>query len=80
MLSCSSQNEPQNENPTYPTALIPASYEAKIGSELRTLMDSNGFKDTIIVAYEHNWDDAGAYPVEVVRLRASSDGYVGHVY
>lgn len=29
-------------------------------------MDKNGFKDTIIVAYEHNWDDAGAYPVEVV--------------
>ncbi|KAI0731553.1 glycoside hydrolase superfamily, partial [Fomitopsis betulina] len=60
------QNEPQNSDPTYPTALIPASYEAKIGSELRALMDKNGFKDTIIVAYEHNWDDAGAYPVEVV--------------
>ncbi|KZT69669.1 glycoside hydrolase family 30 protein [Daedalea quercina L-15889] len=72
------QNEPENENDSYPTALIPASYEAKIGSELRALMDSNGFTDTIIVAYEHNWDDAGAYPVEV--MQDAGDSFAGAAF
>ncbi|TFY64333.1 hypothetical protein EVJ58_g2700 [Rhodofomes roseus] len=72
------QNEPQNSNPTYATAQIDASMEAKIGSELRTKMDSNGFKDTIIVAYEHNWDNAGSYPVEV--MKDAGDSFAGAAF
>jgi len=52
--------------------LIDPSLEAKIGSELRPLMDADGFKDVSIVAYEHNWDDAGAYPVTVMDQAADS--------
>ncbi|KAH9920968.1 glycoside hydrolase superfamily [Fomitopsis serialis] len=75
------QNEPQNSNPTYASALVDPSLEAKIGSELRPLMDSAGFKDTVIVAYEHNWDDAGAYPVTVMDQAADSfAGAAFHCY
>ena len=29
-------------------------------------MNNNGFSDTLIIGYEHNWDDAGEYPVQLV--------------
>ncbi|PCH40287.1 glycoside hydrolase family 30 protein [Wolfiporia cocos MD-104 SS10] len=61
------QNEPQNSDSTYPTCLISAAQEAAIGIQLRSLMDSNGFSDTIIIGYEHNWNDAGAYPVTLME-------------
>lgn len=40
--------------------------EGMIATTLRGLMNSNGFSSTKIVGYEHNWDDAGAYPVTLV--------------
>ncbi|EED79950.1 hypothetical protein POSPLDRAFT_135050 [Postia placenta Mad-698-R] len=61
------QNEPQNSDTTYPTCSISASQEAAIGTQLRSLMDSNGFSDTIIIGYEHNWNDAGEYPVTLMQ-------------
>lgn len=36
-------------------------------------MNSNGFSNTKIVGYEHNWDDAGGYPVQVVRSALPTD-------
>ncbi|CCM04938.1 uncharacterized protein FIBRA_07135 [Fibroporia radiculosa] len=66
------QNEPQNSDTTYPTCLISAAQEAAIGLQLRTLMDDNGFSDTIIIGYEHNWNDAGAYPVQLMEDAASA--------
>lgn len=61
------QNEPENSNPTYPSCSMPVSVEAQIGIALRSLMDSNGFSSTKIVGYEHNWNDAANYPVQLVR-------------
>lgn len=29
-------------------------------------MDKNGFSDTKIIGYEHNWSDAKGYPVQLV--------------
>ena len=46
-----------------------AAQEAKIGIALRTLMDANGFSETKIIGYEHNWNDAGGYPVQLVRRK-----------
>ncbi|PCH36648.1 glycoside hydrolase family 30 protein [Wolfiporia cocos MD-104 SS10] len=66
------QNEPQNSNPTYPTCTIDAYWEGQIGLQLRTLMDNNGFSDVIIIGYEHNWDDAGAYPVDLMEDAGSA--------
>lgn len=62
------KNEPQNSNPTYPSALITASQEAQIGTALRTLLNNNGFSEVRIIGYEHNWDDASAYPVQLVSI------------
>lgn len=31
-------------------------------------MNNNGFSDTLIIGYEHNWDDAGEYPVQLVSM------------
>ena len=30
-------------------------------------MDKNGFGSTKIIAYDHNWDDSGGYPVQVIE-------------
>lgn len=61
------KNEPQNSNPSYPTNLIDPYWEGQVATQLRSLMNENGFSDTIIIGYDHNWDDAGEYPVELVR-------------
>ncbi|KAF8501267.1 glycoside hydrolase superfamily [Gautieria morchelliformis] len=52
------QNEPQNSNPTYPTALVPVSVEA-----------------------QHNWDDAGLYPEQLMNTAGNSfTGVSFHCY
>ncbi|KAK2462624.1 hypothetical protein APHAL10511_005357 [Amanita phalloides] len=61
------QNEPQNSNPTYPTCTISSLVEAQLGNTLRTLLDDNGLGSVKIVAYEHNWDNASIYPVQVMQ-------------
>ncbi|KAJ3906216.1 glycoside hydrolase superfamily [Lentinula edodes] len=60
-------NEPQNSNPTYPTCTIAPDVEAQIGSALRSLLNDNGLSNVKIIGYEHNWDDAGAYPVTLIH-------------
>ncbi|GJJ08145.1 hypothetical protein Clacol_002353 [Clathrus columnatus] len=75
------QNEPQNSNPTYPTALVNVSLEAQVGLQLRTLLNNNGFSNVKIVGYEHNWDDATAYPVQLMQAASSAfDGVAFHCY
>jgi hypothetical protein len=62
------QNEPENSNPSYPTAIVTAAQEAQVATALRTLMNNNGFSGTRIIAYDHNWNDAGGYPVQTVSI------------
>lgn len=45
---------------------MPVAVEAAVGKALRPLMDDNGFKDTLLIGYEHNWNDAGGYPIQLV--------------
>jgi O-glycosyl hydrolase len=66
VYAISIQNEPQSNNPTYPTALIPVDIEGQIGTALRPLMDKNGFSNISLIGYEHNWDNAAQYPVTLV--------------
>ncbi|OBZ71285.1 Severin [Grifola frondosa] len=66
------QNEPENSNDSYPTCLITAIQEAQIGLVLRSLMDSNGFSGVRIIGYEHNWDDAAGYPVQLMQQAPSA--------
>ncbi|KAI0345963.1 glycoside hydrolase [Trametopsis cervina] len=75
------QNEPENSNPTYPTCKISASQEAAIGTTLRSLLNNNGLSSVKIVGYEHNWNDAGGYPVQLIQQANSAfSGVAFHCY
>ncbi|KIY48613.1 glycoside hydrolase [Fistulina hepatica ATCC 64428] len=81
IYAISIQNEPQNSDTTYPTALVTVDQEGVIGVALRELLDSNGYSSIKIIGYEHNWDDAGEYPVELMESYGSAfDGVSFHCY
>ncbi|KAJ3824321.1 glycoside hydrolase family 30 protein [Lentinula raphanica] len=67
IYAVSIQNEPQNSNPTYPSCALAPDVEAQIGSALRLLLNDNSLSEVKIIGYEHNWDDAGTYPVTVIQ-------------
>ncbi|KAF7354010.1 Glycoside hydrolase family 30 protein [Mycena venus] len=81
VFAISIQNEPQNSNPTYPSSTLTPATEGQIGAALRTLLDSNGLSGVKIVGYEHNWDDAGEYPVQLMQADGGAfDGAAFHCY
>ncbi|KJA25268.1 glycoside hydrolase family 30 protein [Hypholoma sublateritium FD-334 SS-4] len=81
IYSISIQNEPQNSNPTYPTCTMTSDVEGQIGTSLRSLLNANGFSAVNIIGYEHNWDDAGAYPVQLMNSYANAfTGVAFHCY
>ncbi|KAF9558907.1 glycoside hydrolase family 30 protein [Agrocybe pediades] len=72
------QNEPQNSNPTYPTCTMTPDVEGQTATALRSLLNSNGLSKVNIVGYEHNWDDAGSYPVQLMSSYGSA--YAGAAF
>ncbi|KAJ7732982.1 glycoside hydrolase [Mycena metata] len=80
IYAISVQNEPENSNPTYPTCTMTPAIEGQIGAALRTLLNNNGLSSVKLVGYEHNWDDAGAYPATLVYDGGSYDGVAFHCY
>ncbi|KAF8064208.1 glycoside hydrolase [Lyophyllum atratum] len=81
VYAISIQNEPQNVNPTYPTAKLTPAQEGQIGNALRSLMNANGFSGVKLIGYEHNWDDASAYPVTLMQDAGDAfDGVAFHCY
>ncbi|KAI9568162.1 glycoside hydrolase family 30 protein [Boletus coccyginus] len=81
VYAISIQNEPGNSNPTYPSCNISVSVEAQIGIALRSLMDSDCFSSTKIFGYEHNWNDAANYPVQLMQQAGNAfDGVAFHCY
>lgn len=75
------QNEPENSDSTYPSCTVPVSVEANIGIALRSLMNANGFSNTKIIGYEHNWSDAANYPVQLMEQAGNAfDGVAFHCY
>ncbi|KAJ6517693.1 glycoside hydrolase family 30 protein [Mycena vulgaris] len=81
IYAVSVQNEPENSNPTYPTCTMTPAIEGRIGAALRTLLNNNGLSSVKIVGYEHNWNDAGAYPVTLMQDDGGSyDGVAFHCY
>ena len=50
-------NEPQNVNPTFPTAKLTPAMEGQIGTKLRTLINSNGFSKTKLIG------QSSVYPI-----------------
>ncbi|KAF7363002.1 Glycoside hydrolase family 30 protein [Mycena venus] len=81
IYAISVQNEPENSNPTYPTCTMTPAMEGQIGAALRTLLNNNGLSSVKLVGYEHNWNDAGAYPVTLMQDDGGSyDGVAFHCY
>ncbi|KAL0950447.1 hypothetical protein HGRIS_010396 [Hohenbuehelia grisea] len=81
VYAISIQNEPQNGNPTYPTCIMTPSVEGQIGSGLRALLNNSGLSGVKIVGYEHNWDNAGAHPVQLMQSAGNAfAGVAFHCY
>ncbi|KAF8656405.1 hypothetical protein AX16_002550 [Volvariella volvacea WC 439] len=81
IYAISIQNEPQYSNPTYPTCTFSPSVEGQVGAGLRTLLNNNGLGGVKIVGYEHNWDTAGQYPVQLMQSNGNAfAGVAFHCY
>ncbi|KAJ7663654.1 glycoside hydrolase superfamily [Mycena rosella] len=81
IFAVSVQNEPQNSNPTYPSSTLTPAIEGQIGAGLRSLLNSNGLSAVKIIGYEHNWDNAASYPVQLIQDNgAAFDGVSFHCY
>ncbi|KAK7029864.1 glucan endo-1,6-beta-glucosidase [Favolaschia claudopus] len=81
LYAISIQNEPQNSQSSYPTTSMTAAVEAQIGIALRTLMNNNGFSAIKLIGFEHNWNSAGSYPVQLMQAAPNAfDGVAFHCY
>ncbi|KAJ7279111.1 glycoside hydrolase [Mycena rebaudengoi] len=81
LYAISIQNEPQNSQTTYPTTSMSVAVHAQVGLALRTLMNNNGFSAVKLIGYEHNWDNAGTYPVQLMQQAGSAfAGVAFHCY
>ncbi|KAF7338040.1 Glycoside hydrolase [Mycena venus] len=78
LYAISIQNEPQYSDTSYPSTLIPAATEAVIGQALRTLMNSNGFSGVKLLGFEHNFDSAAGYPVQL--MQQAPDSFAGAAF
>ncbi|KAF8736341.1 hypothetical protein AX14_000454 [Amanita brunnescens Koide BX004] len=75
------QNEPQYSNPTYPTASFTPIVEGQVARALRGAMENNGLADIKLIGYEHNWDTANGYPVQLMQAAGDAfDGIAFHCY
>ncbi|KJA27047.1 glycoside hydrolase family 30 protein [Hypholoma sublateritium FD-334 SS-4] len=81
VYAISIQNEPQHSNTTYPTCAMTPDVEGRIGRLLRALLNSVGLASVKLIGYEHNWDNAGTYPVELMNSYSDAfDGVAFHCY
>ena len=75
------QNEPQHSENSYPTMQLSVSQEAAVGVALRRLLDNNGFPGVKIVGYDHNWNNAATYPVQLMQQAGQAfTGAAFHCY
>ena len=75
------QNEPQNSRNDYPTMLLPVSQEAAVGVALRRLLNNNSLSNVKIIGYDHNWNNAATYPVQLMQQAGSAfTGAAFHCY
>jgi glucosylceramidase len=81
-------NEPQNCNTTYPTMEMAPPQEARVATDLRSMLNASGFRDVSILGYDHNWDLSGngygtTYPQQEIQAEGvnHSIGLIGyHAY
>ncbi|KAF8641342.1 hypothetical protein AX16_010040 [Volvariella volvacea WC 439] len=81
IYAISIQNEPQHSNPTYPTCTMTPAQEAQIGGGLRSLLNQNGLGHVKVIGFEHNWNSASSYPVQLMQNNANAfAGVAFHCY
>ncbi|KAI0314008.1 hypothetical protein OF83DRAFT_1285855 [Amylostereum chailletii] len=74
------QNEPENSNGNYSTCSTPATM-AQVETAARTLMNNNGYSGVKLLGYDHNWDHAAEYPVQLMQQAGDSfNGVQFHCY
>ncbi|KAK7021386.1 hypothetical protein VNI00_017378 [Paramarasmius palmivorus] len=62
------QNEPLNDNPTYPTCTMTPSMEGQIGRSLRDKLNSNGLGNVKIIGFEvYSVSFLGDYPISLIQ-------------
>ncbi|RXW16993.1 hypothetical protein EST38_g8860, partial [Candolleomyces aberdarensis] len=76
------QNEPMYESNTYPSAKFTPQTEAQVGRALKDLMKgSAGLSNTKLIGFEHNWDQAGGYPSQLMQIAGDIfDGVAFHCF
>jgi len=72
------QNEPLHQINTYPTMYMSAMDQVNFVKKLGTQFQANNI-DTLIMAYDHNWDQP-TYPMTVVGSPASSPYVAGSAF
>ncbi|PPQ69578.1 hypothetical protein CVT24_001378 [Panaeolus cyanescens] len=81
VYSVAIQNEPEVNNPTYPSSTMSPLTEAKIAMALRPLLKENGFPAVKLIGSESNWSTALDYPVELMQVGCEHfDGVSFHCY
>ncbi|KAG7448583.1 glycoside hydrolase [Guyanagaster necrorhizus] len=81
VYAISIQNEPENNLNASPTATLPAVTEGRIGTALRALMDNFGFEAVKLIGWDHNWDGAGGYAIDLMEAAGDAfDGVAFHCY
>ncbi|KAJ2920743.1 hypothetical protein H1R20_g16350, partial [Candolleomyces eurysporus] len=76
------QNEPMYESNTHPSAKFTPQTEAQVGRALKDLMKgSAGLSNTKLIGFEHNWDQAGGYPSQLMQIAGDIfDGVAFHCF
>ncbi|MFC6645492.1 hypothetical protein ACFQBQ_07805 [Granulicella cerasi] len=72
------QNEPENENPSYPTQLMSPAQEIGLAEQTRPLLRGAGFT-ALLIGYEHNWSNT-EYPKQLLAHNGLFDGVSFHCY
>ncbi|KAF8638687.1 hypothetical protein AX17_002009 [Amanita inopinata Kibby_2008] len=81
IYAISIQNEPEYSDSTYPSCTMTPDVEGQIATGLRSLLDNNGLSSVKVVGYEHNWADAGGYPITLMQDAGSAyAGVAFHCY
>ncbi|KAK0238073.1 glucan endo-1,6-beta-glucosidase [Armillaria nabsnona] len=81
VYAISIQNEPQNNLNASPTATFTAAIEGRIGTALRALMDNFSFQSVKLIGWDHNWDGAGSYAIDLMDAAGDAfDGVAFHCY
>ncbi|KAF7322464.1 Glycoside hydrolase [Mycena chlorophos] len=61
------QNEPMYSDSTYPSCTIAVADEATIGTNLRTILNNNGYSSVKILGFDHNFDQVAGYPTTLMQ-------------